>query len=81
LTRAALGRKSRTYTGPSIREILYRDTVFLLKWFDQYVAAVRPNGTDDRDFAFLFCRRQNFLPLLAKAYFRTRGPQNGHDHD
>ena len=66
LPRAPLGGKSRADPGSSVGEIFDRDAVFLLERFHQNIAAVGPDGTDDGDFAFLFSRRQDFLPLLAE---------------
>ncbi len=63
---AALGGKARTDARAAISEILHRDTVFLLERLDQHITAVGADRTDDGDFAFLFCRRQDFLPLLAE---------------
>src|SRR5262249_56635507 len=61
-----LGRKPRTDTGSSVREVLNRNAVFLLKRFHQNIAAIGSDRTDDGDFPLLFSSRQNFLPLLAE---------------
>jgi len=64
---APFGGKPRPDTGPSVCEILNRNAVFLLKRLHQNIAPVGADGTDDSDFALLFSRRQNFLPLLTEA--------------